>query len=99
MNALPQPDRDATQPRDPVPDPALYWFPAKRYGYGWGFPVRWQGWAVFAAYLLSLVALSLFWVPGRSTVGFGIGVGVTTAIVIAICFWKGEPARWRWGGR
>jgi hypothetical protein len=23
-----------------------YWFPAKRYGWGWGLPVTWQGWLV-----------------------------------------------------
>ena len=24
-----------------------YWFPAKRYGWGWGPPQTWQGWVVF----------------------------------------------------
>jgi hypothetical protein len=24
-----------------------YWFPAKRYGWGWGIPSSWQGWLVF----------------------------------------------------
>ena len=23
-----------------------YWFPAKRYGWGWGMPNTWQGWLV-----------------------------------------------------
>lgn len=27
------------------------WFPAKRYGWGWGFPITWQGWIVMAAFL------------------------------------------------
>jgi len=27
-----------------------FWFPAKRYGWGWGLPVAWQGWAVLIAY-------------------------------------------------
>ena len=27
-----------------------YWFPTKRYGWGWGVPRMWQGWAVLAAY-------------------------------------------------
>ena len=27
-----------------------YWFPAKRYGWGWGTPTTWQGWAVFLVY-------------------------------------------------
>jgi len=33
-----------------------YWFPAKRYGWGWGFPITWQGWLV----LLGFFALVLF---------------------------------------
>lgn len=28
-----------------------YWFPAKRYGWGWGFPSAWQGRVVLLAYL------------------------------------------------
>ena len=27
------------------------WFPAKRYGWGWGPPVTWQGWAVIAVWI------------------------------------------------
>ena len=27
-----------------------YWFPAKRYGWGWGLPISWQGWIVLIAY-------------------------------------------------
>lgn len=33
-----------------------YWFPAKRYGWGWGFPCAWQGWAVLAGYFVLLAA-------------------------------------------
>jgi len=28
------------------------WFPAKRYGWGWGFPICWQVWVVLAFILL-----------------------------------------------
>ncbi|MBC8738930.1 hypothetical protein F6X40_19420 [Paraburkholderia sp. UCT31] len=31
-----------------------YWFPAKRYGWGLGLPVRWQGWLTLLAYFVSL---------------------------------------------
>ncbi len=31
----------------PQPD---FWFPAKSYGWGWGLPVKWQGWLVLLAY-------------------------------------------------
>jgi hypothetical protein len=27
-----------------------YWFPAKRYGWGWGIPCSWRGWLVLAAF-------------------------------------------------
>ena len=45
-----------------------YWFPAKRYGWGWGIPNRWQGWLVLAVFagLLS-PARSCFHPPQRST--------------------------------
>ena len=35
--------------------PKTIWFPAKTYGYGWGLPKVWQGWAV----LLGLLVLGL----------------------------------------
>ena len=33
-----------------------YWFPAKRYGWGWGFPTTWQGWLVIALYVVLIGA-------------------------------------------
>lgn len=32
------------------------WFPAKRYGWGWGFPDTWQGRMTLAIYFLFLLA-------------------------------------------
>lgn len=29
-----------------MPNGKSYWFPAKRYGWGWGPPATWQGWVV-----------------------------------------------------
>ncbi|MGF6701877.1 hypothetical protein OKW38_006554 [Paraburkholderia sp. MM5496-R1] len=31
-----------------------YWFPAKRYGWGWGLPLRWQGRLTLLAYFVLL---------------------------------------------
>jgi len=28
------------------------WFPAMKYGVGWGLPITWQGWAVFSSYIV-----------------------------------------------
>jgi hypothetical protein len=75
-----------------------YWFPAKRYGWGWGFPITWQGWLVFAAFFaLLLIGIYLF-LPGQSLTGFLLYVIALTVLLIGVCWVKGEPPRWRWGG-
>ncbi len=73
-----------------------YWFAAKQYGWGWGLPLRWEGWVVMAVWLAVIVTdAALF--AGRS---WGIYATVMVAAVgglIGMCWWKGEPPRWRWG--
>ena len=75
-----------------------YWFPAKRYGWGWGPPIAWQGWVVMLAFAVLLVAGALILLPGQSPAGFIAYVVVLTVLLTAMCWWKGEPPRWRWGG-
>jgi len=41
------------------------WFPAKRYGWGWGPPVCWQGWVVVLLWA-GLNAGGAFWLMHRS---------------------------------
>ena len=71
------------------------WFPAKRYGYGWGFPRRWQGWVVMLAYFGALLA-PRFYASEHVGLFVAYAFGVT-ALLIAICIWKGEAPKWRWG--
>ena len=76
-----------------------YWFPAKKYGYGWGLPVNWQGRVVMALYL-GLITAGIFLFPLNSEAGllqYIVFAVVLTAGFIAVCWYKGEPARWRWG--
>jgi len=76
-----------------------YWFPAKRYGWGWGLPIRWQGWVVMAAYAVLVVTAVLSIRPGRHPLLFFAAlVGLTIALTL-VCWIKGEPPRWRWGGK
>ena len=76
-----------------------YWFPAKRYGWGWGFPSTWQGWVVLLTYLaLILGGIPMLQAPKGSLVYIAC-VSVLTAALIAICWITGEPPRWRWGER
>ena len=76
-----------------------YWFPAKRYGWGWGFPTTWKGWAVMGVYV-ALVALGAFYVSASTRPAlFAAYVIALSALLVAVCWIKGEPPRWRWGER
>lgn len=75
-----------------------YWFAVKRYGWGWGFPVRWQGWAVLGLYFGSIYVAIRYFPPRNSPVGFIVWFAVASAFLIAVVVWKGErPLAWRWG--
>lgn len=74
-----------------------YWFPAKRYGWGWGWPRTWEGRTVVAAFFALLVVDFLVFPPARR-IGWFLGFeAAALAALIAVCWLKGEPARWRWG--
>jgi hypothetical protein len=77
---------------------ARYWFPAKRYGWGWGPPATWQGWAVLAAFVGLLVAGTFALPPNRSLPIYLGYVALLAVGLVAVCWLKGEPPRWRWGG-
>ena len=36
------------------------WFAAKRYGYGAGLPIAWQGWLVLSAYIAAIIGAFFF---------------------------------------
>ena len=73
------------------------WFPAKTYGWGWGFPSRWQGWLVMLGFIVALVVGSPLakkgpWIYAAYSIVLG-------GVLIAIAYWKGEKPRWSWGER
>ncbi len=75
-----------------------YWFRAKSYGYGWGLPLSWQGWVVYAGYLVLVLApLTLGSLAGA--LAAGISLLIFTPMLVWICRKKGEPTQWRWGRR
>ncbi|MHB1282726.1 MAG: hypothetical protein ACYCZI_02485 [Metallibacterium scheffleri] len=77
--------------------PSMFWFPAKRYGWGWGVPRTWQGWVVLAVYGVVLVAAPHFLPPAHHALTSAAVTVVATLVLLLVCFWKGEPLRWRWG--
>ena len=74
-----------------------YWFPAKRYGWGWGPPRTWQGWLVLAIFVALLALGALVLLPSQQPGAFVVYTAILVAVLIAICYVTGEPPSWRWG--
>ena len=73
-------------------------------------PCAWQGWVVMAVWIVGTIGGSLAIVvwAGRSTENqsdflahfyplFFVFVIAMCVLIMAICWAKGEPPRWRWG--
>ena len=76
------------------------WFAPKRFGYGAGWPIAWQGWALILAYI-GLVAGLVRLAGGDRDLGpLFAPVGVIAATIVLIVaarrHTRGEW-RWRWG--
>ncbi|WP_026228385.1 hypothetical protein [Paraburkholderia atlantica] len=80
-----------------MPPSDRYWFPAKRYGWGWGLPVRWQGWVTLLAYLVLIGVVAFRFQPVDHPLPFALLVALLTVALALVCWLKGEPPRWRWG--
>jgi hypothetical protein len=78
-----------------APSAKKYWFPAKKYGWGWGMPNCWQGWVVFGIWLALLLAGV---VSMKAQPEYIAAYAALLAIaLVVICYLKGEEPRWRWG--
>lgn len=85
-------------------NPQGYRFKAKLYGWGW-IPAKWQGWLVIFIYIFLITILSITRedsIPGDPDSGsnflvFGLPIILLTALLIFICYKKGEKPRWQWG--
>jgi hypothetical protein len=80
----------------PMTEQNRYWFPAKRYGWGWGPPRAWQGWVVMLCSLAAIALATRMLLPDHPVALPFVVLGIV-ALLLAICYRKGEPPRWRWG--
>jgi uncharacterized membrane protein YhaH (DUF805 family) len=71
------------------------WFRRKRYGLGW-YPVTWEGWAVIFIWVVLFTSLvsTMKNHEGFKNIMF---VVISVAVLIYICYKKGEPLHWQWG--
>ncbi len=74
------------------------WFAEKRYGFGAGRPIAWQGWAVLAIYLAVVMAAGR-WLSESPLALFGVVVPATAALLLIAAKTTRGGWRWRWGGR
>ena len=78
---------------------AEYWFKPKQRGIGAGVPIHWKGWALFAAYVVSILS-----VPAliKLRLGYEGSVPLRLFAVVAISVpflfvaWKKTEGGWRW---
>lgn len=82
------------------PDKNKYWFPAKKYGWGWGFPNCWQGIVVFVVWLTCHAAGGILFTKKILTLNLFLAWTIFLAVLLVIIVsLKGEPPRWRWGDK
>ena len=72
------------------------WFAPKRYGFGSGLPISWQGWLVLLVYLaIVLAALLLLGEKNPATIAV---IVIATAVLLVITSKTTRGGwRWRWG--
>jgi hypothetical protein len=75
-----------------------YWFPAKRYGWGWGPPCTWQGWVTLFVWIAAIAASAFAFLPKRM-VAFQVACVLLALALVLVCYITGEPPAWRWGDR
>jgi len=71
------------------------WFPAKKYGWGWGPPNCWQGWIVLGIWAALLCGCAVLLMPNKGQ--FVLCTAILTIALCIVCALKGEKPRWRWG--
>jgi hypothetical protein len=72
------------------------WFAPKRYGYGAGPPISWQGWVVTAAYI-AIVAVAVRFLRSRPIEILAVIVPATTLLLVIAAKTTQGGWRWRWG--
>lgn len=66
-------------------------FPA---GFGWGLPLTWEGWVVYALAVAGFVAA--YFLHPLGSAAFYLHLGIVIVLLLLVCWRKGEPpGRWQ----
>jgi hypothetical protein len=74
------------------------WFAPKRYGYGAGVPIAWQGWLLIGIFL-AVVGLAVWVTDDRGLIFASIVVPATLILMAITARTTRGGWRWRWGER
>ena len=72
------------------------WFAPKRYGYGAGLPITWQGWAVMIGFVVLVIGIGLLF-KDRPAALIAAIIPPTVALIIISSRTTRGGWRWRWG--
>ena len=74
------------------------WFAPKKFGFGSGLPITWQGWAVTIAYSAAVIAAALTLMPRHPLVTVGV-IAPATLVFLILCAQHTRGGwKWRWKG-
>jgi hypothetical protein len=74
------------------------WFAPKRYGYGAGLPIAWQGWAVIVAFMSLVAGAGLLFGENELLAATILFPAITALLIVTARTTRGGW-RWRWGER
>jgi hypothetical protein len=74
------------------------WFAPKRYGYGTGMPIAWQGWALMIGFILLAIGVALAFAHRPLQLIAALAPLTIGFMVICARTTRGGW-RWRWGER
>ena len=72
------------------------WFAPKRYGYGAGLPISWQGWALTIGFLIVALGSALA-IVNRPILVFAILIPAVLLFSLIAARTTRGGWRWRWG--
>jgi hypothetical protein len=80
-------------------DMTEYWFRPKQRGIGAGVPLNWKGWALFAAYLGSIIGVPtacqlMLGYPGSALLRTSVVALISVPFLLVA--WKKTEGGWRW---
>ena len=72
------------------------WFAPRRYGYGTGLPISWQGWALSLLYAGAVIGAALL-LRGNKLQMIAAFIPFTAAFLVVAAKTTRGGWRWRWG--